>query len=108
MPSQVEVVALRSLPSLTGGALSGTEKLLADNGTADGLVTAQQIADLALSAAAAAAAALYVKKQFCNDSWTTGTDPNGILTGNRGDMAFDFTAGVTWTKTTDGGTTGWV
>jgi hypothetical protein len=33
--------------ALTGGALSGTEKLLADNGTNDGTVTTAQVAALA-------------------------------------------------------------
>lgn len=107
MPA-AEIVALRDRPALTANALAGTEKLIADDGTADGLVTAQQVADLALSAAATAAAALYSKKNFCGGAWTTGTDPNGIVSGQAGDFAFDFAAGVTWTKTTDGGTTGWV
>ena len=104
-------VALKRLadaPELTPGALAGSERLPADDGSADGYVTTQQVADLALPAAATAAAALYSKKNFCGGAWTTGTDPNGIVSGQAGDFAFDFAAGVTWTKTTDGGTTGWV
>ena len=42
MPS-AEIVALRDRPALTSSPLAGTEKLIADNGTADGLVTVAQL-----------------------------------------------------------------
>ena len=42
-----EIKALRDLPALGTGVLAGSEKILADNGTADGTITASQLATLA-------------------------------------------------------------
>ena len=100
-------VALKRLAdadTLTEGALSGTERLLADDGAADGFVTVQQVADRAVADVGAV-----VHKFFAGENgWGVGTDPNGIVTANRGDMGFDFSTGQTWTKTTDGTNTGWI